>query len=248
MAALTHNERAGSPILLVCEHASNYIPPAFAGLGLPPELLEDHVAWDIGALGLARRLAEALDAPLIAAPASRLLVDPNRDMDAPDLIPSTAEGVPVPGNQAVTSAERAARCGAFHAPFHQAIEAHLERARSVTALVAVHSFTPALFGVKRPWHAGILHGPDARLADVIIEVLSRDPSLVVGRNEPYAPAQGVFYTMDRHAGGRATAMIEVRNDLIRDEVGQGRWADKLAVAISEALASLDSAKSEKLTG
>ncbi|MBL8536974.1 MAG: N-formylglutamate amidohydrolase [Hyphomonadaceae bacterium] len=238
MEAVVENAEGAAPILLVCEHASNFMPPAFAGLGLSEALIQDHVAWDIGAHATARRLAEMLDAPLVAAPASRLLVDPNRDLDAPDLIPDSAEGVPVPGNAAISADERASRIAAFHAPFHLAIEALLRARPAVMALMAVHSFTPALFGKARPWHAGVLHGEDRRMADVMLATLAGDKDLEIGRNQPYAPSQGVFYTMNRHGGGRATVMIEVRNDLIRDKIGQTQWARRLAEATRAALAEL----------
>lgn len=238
MTPLVERADGRAPILLTCEHASNFVPPAYGDLGISADLLSDHVAWDIGALGLARALSQALDAPLIAAPVSRLLCDVNRALDAHDLIPTHAEGAPIPANIDVDPDERARRIAAFHDPFHEAVSRHLAQAQAAKALVAVHSFTPVLFGRRRPWHAGMLHGPDARLADPMIEALAAEPGLVIGRNEPYAPEQGVFYSMDRHAGGRATVMIEVRNDLIRDAAGQALWARRLAGAIAAALAAL----------
>ena len=238
LEAAIDNAHGRAPVLLTCEHASNFMPAEFQGLGLSPAQLADHVAWDIGAHALARRMAKIMDATLIAAPASRLLVDPNRDIAAPDLIPEQAEGAPIPGNVDLSAEERAARVAAFHAPFHEAIETHLTRSPHVEALVAVHSFTPVLYGKKRPWHAGILYDEDTRLAEPMLAKLAREADLHIGRNEPYAPAQGVYYTMDRHAGGRATAMIEVRNDLIRDEIGQTRWARLLAEALNAAMAAL----------
>ncbi len=244
LEAAIDNAHGRAPVLLTCEHASNFMPPQFSGLGLSQAQLADHIAWDIGAHALARRLATILDAALVAAPASRLLVDPNRDIGAPDLIPEQAEGAPVPGNAGLSAADRAARIAAFHAPFHEAIEAQLAASPHVEALVAVHSLTPVLFGRERPWHAGILYAEDARLAEVMIARLAREANLNIGRNQPYAPSQGVYYTMDRHAGGRATVMIEVRNDLIRDEIGQTRWARLLADAIKAALAVLASAESQ----
>jgi predicted N-formylglutamate amidohydrolase len=234
--AIIDNRAGRAPLLLVCDHATNAVPDRFAGLGLDPASLRDHVAWDIGALALARRMAGALDAALIAAPISRLVVDPNRDHDAHDLIALTAEGAPVPGNANLGAQERAARVRAYHAPFHQAIAAHLAARPDIVALVSVHSFTPVLFGEPRPWHAGILHGSDARMADAMIAALPREFN--IGRNQPYAPANGVYYTMDRHAGARATVMIEVRNDLIRDEIGQARWARLLAEAVNAAMQAL----------
>lgn len=234
---LVANAGGRAPLLLVCEHASNHVPAPFGELGLPASALEDHVAWDIGALALAQRLAQALDAPLVAANVSRLVIDPNRAPDAHDLIPESAEGARVAGNEALAADARAARIAAYHTPFHEAVAAQLERSE-VRAIVAVHSFTPALFGKARPWHAGMLHAEDARIADVMIAHLSGEESLVIGRNEPYAPAQGVYYTMERHAAGRANAMIEVRNDLLRDEAGQEAWAARLAPALRAALDAL----------
>lgn len=238
LQAIVDNAQGRAPLLLVCEHASRFIPDEFAGLGLSEPQLRDHIAWDIGALALARRMARQLDAPLVAAPASRLLVDPNRDVGANDLIPAIAAGEPVPGNQSLTEEQRCARIDAFHVPFHDAIAACLASRPDIAAIVAVHSFTPVLFGSKRPWHAGILHGPDTRMADIMIASLARDLSLTIGRNQPYAPEQGVFYTMTRHAGARATAMIEVRNDLLSDEAGEIGWAERLALAVSAAMSSL----------
>lgn len=237
--AMIDNPAGRAPLLLVCDHASNAVPTAFGTLGLDAAKLQDHVAWDIGALALARRLAAVLDASLIAARVSRLVVDPNRDHDAHDLIPLAADGAPVPGNAGLDANARAARIRAYYDPFHQAIAVLLTARPEILALVSVHSFTPVLLGVARPWHAGILHGPDARMADVMIEALSRDPHLHIGRNEPYAPEQGVFHTMARHGAGRATVMIEVRNDLIRDEIGLTLWAQLLAVAMTATLEALD---------
>lgn len=245
LEAAIDNARGRAPVLLTCEHASNFMPPEFKGLGLSQAQLADHVAWDIGAHALARRMAKIMDCAVIAAPASRLLVDPNRDIGAVDLIPEQAESAPVPGNAGLRAEDRAARIAAFHAPFHEAIEAHLAASPHIEALVAVHSFTPVLFGKQRPWHAGMLHSEDSRLADAMLARFAREADLDIGRNEPYAPSQGVYYTMDRHAGGRATVMIEVRNDLIQDEIGQTRWARLLADALKAAMAALTSTQSRE---
>ncbi|MBS0254172.1 MAG: N-formylglutamate amidohydrolase [Proteobacteria bacterium] len=233
-----YNPSGRATVLLVCDHASNFIPEPLAGLGLGPEQLSDHVAWDVGAWGLARELADVLDAPLVGAAASRLLIDANRDPDAPDLIPLMAEGVPIPGNRQLDEAERAARIRDYHQPFHRAIEAILRDRPALSAVVSVHSFTPVLFGKARPWHVGILHDDDCRLADLLIEQLERQTPLCVGRNQPYAPDDGVYYTLDRHGRGRAKAMIEVRNDQLRDSAGQRRWAGLLGDALHGALARI----------
>lgn len=231
-SARIDNPCGSAPVLLVCDHATNVVPEAYGALGLDAAQLADHVAWDLGALALAQQLAQVLDAPLVSAPVSRLVIDPNRALDAPDLIAEYAEGCPIPGNQALTAAERAARIAAFHAPYHGAIETALAERPAIAAVVSVHSFTPVLFGETRPWHAGIVHGADARLADQLIAALSAEDGLTVGRNEPYGPGDGVYYTLERHAGGRATVMIEVRNDQLRDAAGQALWARRLAKALA----------------
>lgn len=228
---LVHNPDGRARVLLVCDHASNFIPASYASLGIEPKLIEDHVAWDIGARSLALALADLLDAPLVCAAASRLLVDPNRAYDAHDLIPINAEGHPIPGNAGLSGAEREARIDAFHKPYHAAIDAVLAARPAIASLVSVHSFTPRLDGVDRPWHAGLLHAEDSRLADRLIDALAAHPGLVIGRNQPYAPDDGVYYTLDRHAAGRATAMIEIRNDQLRDEIGKQHWAKLLADAL-----------------
>jgi predicted N-formylglutamate amidohydrolase len=235
MHALVENAQGRTPLLLTCEHATNFIPHELTGLGLPQALLDDHVAWDIGAFETAKRLARLLDAPLIGAPASRLLVDPNRELGAQDLIPATAEGTPIPGNQDVRADERGARIAAYHIPYHAAIERFLSARPDITALASIHSFTPQLFGQKRPWHIGVLFDHDERMSTPMIEVLTRDKDLIVGLNEPYPAANGLFYSMDRHRGARAVVEIEIRNDLIRDAAGQARWAEILTAPFLAAL-------------
>lgn len=230
-AELLHNPDGRAGVLLVCDHASNAIPDSYGTLGLNPRLLTDHVAWDIGARELALELARLIDAPLVCAAASRLLVDPNRGLNAHDLIPAMAEGEIIPGNTGLSAEERAARIAAFHSPYHAAIETLLAARPGIERLVSIHSFTPRLYGTDRPWQVGVLHGEDARLADPLIAALQAEADLVVGRNQPYAPDDGVYYTLDRHAGGRETAMIEVRNDQLRDTIGQQRWAALLANAL-----------------
>lgn len=228
---LLDNPQGQAPILLVCDHASNHIPKSYGALGLDPHRRDDHIAWDIGARALARELSVLLDAPLVCAQVSRLLVDPNRALDAADLIPAEADGHPIPGNIGLDGDARLARIRSFHEPYHAAIDTALAARPRIAGLVSVHSFTPRLNGEDRPWHVGILHGEDTRLADRLIATLSTHRGITVGRNQPYAPDDGVYYTLDRHAAGRETAMIEIRNDQLRDELGQQRWAKLLANAL-----------------
>jgi len=232
-----HDENPGgaSPFVIVCDHASHRLPAEYGALGLPAEALTSHIAWDPGALPVSRRLSALLDATLLWPDASRLVIDCNRALDAPDLIPVTGEGRPVPGNQGLDAGERRRRVEAIHAPYHAAIERCLERRAArgqPTALVAVHTFTPVFLGRGRPWQVGVLFDDDRRLADPIVAALRADPALAVGINQPYSPADGVYYTLARHARGRPAVMIEIRNDEVADAAGQAAWASRLGAILA----------------
>lgn len=235
---LVVNEDGKSPYVFVCEHASNYIPERFNGLGLDPESLIAHIAWDPGAVEVARKLSEQLDAPLLEATYSRLLIDCNRPLDARDLIPEISETTVIPGNHDLNSLERTARIDLSHRPFHRRIEEviHKRAARGLASwIVTIHSFTPIYKGVSRPWPIGIIHDADARIAEPLIAALEKDNSLNVGVNEPYSPADRVYYTLERHARPRNApcAMIEIRNDEIATRETQQAWAMRLAAIFNE---------------
>lgn len=220
-------------IVLACDHASNFIPDSYGTLGLDAAELDRHIAWDPGALPVARRMAELLDAPLVASGISRLVIDCNRPADAPDLIPEVSETTRIPGNAGLDAVERRRRVALAHEPFHAALDGLLDRrarAGLESWLVSVHSFTPVYKGVARPWEIGIIHDEDERLAAPFIDGLRAVPGLNVGVNEPYSPADRVYYTLERHARARkiACAMIEIRNDEIKDERTQRKWAEMLA--------------------
>jgi predicted N-formylglutamate amidohydrolase len=235
-------EGVGSFVIL-CDHASNRIPEDCQSFGFAADALRTHIAWDPGALGLARRLSKRLDAPLIWPDVSRLVIDCNRAPDASGLIVVESEGRAVEANRGASAAERARRLDRIHRLYHDAIDACLARreaAGSPTALIAIHSFTPVYFGKSRPWQIGIVFGDDRRLADLLIHKLEADPALTVGINQPYSPADQVYYTVERHAGPRGlpAAMIEIRNDEIGDEEGQRGWADRLANILRAAIGGL----------
>lgn len=223
-------------LLLLCDHASNAIPPEYGNLGLSETELARHIAYDPGAAAVTLGLAERLGVPAVLSTFSRLLIDANRGEDDPTLIMRLSDGTIVPGNAAVDGAERARRIACYHAPYHAAVEAAVERSLAlgrIPALVSMHSFTPVWRGRMRPWHAGILWGRDDRLARPLIEALRSDPDLVVGDNEPYT---GVLAgdTMFRHglARGFANALIEVRQDLIAEETGAAEWVERLAPVLA----------------
>ncbi|MXN64706.1 N-formylglutamate amidohydrolase [Stappia sp. GBMRC 2046] len=236
--AIVNRAGAGAFVVL-CDHASNALPARFGTLGLSPADLQAHIAWDPGALGVSRRLSGLLDAPLVHPTLSRLLVDCNRAPDAPDLAPALSEATEIPGNRDLSEEDRAARIALVHTPFHAAVDEVLDEraARGLpTLLVSVHTFTPVYRGVSRPWQIGVLYDQDRRLAERLISALKSDSSLTVGDNEPYAPSDGVYYTLDRHgqARGLASVMLEIRNDEVADAAGEEAWAHRLAALLAEA--------------
>jgi predicted N-formylglutamate amidohydrolase len=244
---VVENPDGVGPIVIVCDHASNRIPAEYASFGFDEDALQTHIAWDPGALAVARLLSAELDAPLIWPDVSRLVIDCNRAADIPSLIVTESEGRPVAANVGLSGAERAHRLDTVHGAYHAAIEACLAERRASrlpTSLIAIHSYTPIFLGKARPWQVGVLFDDDRRVADLLISGLKADPSLTVGINEPYSPADYVYYTVARHARPRdlPAAMIEIRNDEIGNEAGQRSWAKRLAKILLAAAPELRGAR------
>ncbi|ABS63646.1 N-formylglutamate amidohydrolase [Parvibaculum lavamentivorans DS-1] len=227
----------GSPgFLVLCDHASNALPEGYGSLGLAAAEFERHIAFDIGAAGVARHLSALLDCPAVLGRYSRLLVDLNRGEDDPTIVMKLSDGAVIPGNRDVDAhrgaVEFAHRIAAFHAPYHDAVERMIARARAadtVPVLISVHSFTPRWRAHIRPWHTGILWDKDGRLPVPLMAALREDGDIVVGDNEPYTGRlkNDCLY---RHATmhGLPHALIEIRQDLIETEEGQAAWAARYA--------------------
>ena len=233
-------ESRKSRFLVTCDHATNTVPEDLGGtLGLPDADMARHIAYDVGALGVARALAETLDAPVIWSDFSRLVIDPNRGEDDPTLLMKLYDGSIIPGNRDADGAEKERRLNAYHRPYHAALE-RLAGRQGDTVIVSIHSFTRQLRGrPTRPWHVGILHAWDARLSDPLIALLEAEPDLTVGRNQPY-PGHLPGDAVDRHAlrHGRNNTLIELRNDLIADAPAQAHWGARLAPLLEKALAAV----------
>ena len=228
------------PVLIVCDHASPRIPESLGDLGVPSQYLHEHIAWDIGAGAVTRSLSAKLQLPAVLASYSRLLVDCNRNLDDPSAFPEISDGIPVPGNQALSQPERQQRADAFYWPYHHAIRDRIRALESLApapALIAVHSFTPALSGVSRPWHFGVMWDKDQRLASTLIQNLAAMPGVVVGDNEPYSGRHPADFTIDHHAEveGLPHAGIEVRQDLVQTQAGVAEWSERLAQALAPIL-------------
>lgn len=234
-------DRAG-PWLITCDHATNRVPDWLGGsLGIDAADMERHIAYDIGARGLAIALGALLDSPVICSDFSRLVIDPNRGEDDPTLLMRLYDGTIIPANRHADAAELERRMNRLYRPYHEAI-ADLAGDR---AILAIHSFTPCLRGrAPRPWHVGVLHSHlDSRLSRAILTELAREADLSVGDNEPYSghlPGDAI----DRHAlrMGRHNSLIELRQDLIADAAAQQLWAARLAPLLTRALAAVNPLK------
>ena len=228
------NGGGASPVVLLCPHASNFIPPRYANLGLPASELQRHIAWDIGAAGVTRVLAEILDAPAFLATHSRLLIDLNRPLSSESSIVERSEATEVPGNLQLTAQERALRAERVFTPYHQPIATLLaERRRNV--IVAVHSFTPTYHGEARAWHLGVLFERSVAFAQATMDRLrAADSSLTVGANVPYTVAPDTDYGVLTYGDdvGNPALEFEIRQDLIARPEQQRSWALRLAESMA----------------
>jgi len=240
----------GSRFLILCDHATNRLPAEYGTLGLDEGQLERHIAYDIGALGVALEMGRRLQSTVISSGFSRLLIDPNRGEDDPTLIMQISDGALVPGNARVDEAERHKRISRFFAPYHAAIEDEIHgmlRHSVIPVIVSIHSFTENWRGVPRKWHGAVLWDKDPRLALPLLRELRERTGLVIGDNEPYTGHlrnDSIF----RHATvrGLPNVPVEMRQDLIRDAKGQREWAEILSGCLAAILA--DPAQGRDLSG
>jgi len=235
---------AGAPdagLVITCDHASNAFPPGYGTLGVPREQLERHIAYDIGAAGVTRRLAALLGAPALLSRFSRLFIDPNRALDDPTLIMRISDGAVVPGNAHIDRHEAEHRINHYYRPYHAAIDAALDGAIAAgkpPAIFSIHSFTDNWRGHPRPWHATVLWDKDPRFAKPLVDALHGEPDILAGENEPYTGRlKGDSMYEHGTRRGLAHALIEIRQDLIRDEAGQQAWAERLARIIARILSA-----------
>ncbi|WP_420860170.1 N-formylglutamate amidohydrolase [Marivivens marinus] len=249
-----HGEKRQSRWLITCDHATNRVPEWVNGgdLGLPPEDMERHIAFDPGALGVTLALADRLDSPAVSSDFSRLVIDPNRGADDPTVLMKLYDGSVIPANRAAFAEEKARRMERLWHPYHNALETLAAR-RPDSVICAVHSFTRQLRGrPPRPWQVGILYSYDERLTRPLIDLLRQDAALAswvedtfgerwcVGENEPYGGHLDGD-SIDTHAlqHGRLNVLVEIRNDLIRTPEQQQAWAERLAPLLDRALAIAD---------
>lgn len=238
------NADADAQCLFVCDHASPRIPKSLQNLGVAPDALERHVAWDIGSAAVARQLSARFQAPLVMSGYSRLVIDVNRHLDDTSSIPVESDGIPIPGNQKLSPEAAAQRAELFFWPYHRAIAKQIDGIRKqgrIPVLISLHSFTPQFGDVARPWHVGVLWHEDGRIAQPLLDWLGARPGVRVGDNQPYSARNPYGYTMYSHAEteGLPHVLIELRQDLIASATGAAAWAEVLGDALVDILKDPD---------
>jgi predicted N-formylglutamate amidohydrolase len=228
--------RSESPVLIVCDHASNYVPLALNGLGIDARHMQQHIAYDIGAAGVSRYMASDMNVMAVLAGFSRLVLDPNRFLTAHDSIPSISDGVVIPANESLSATDRMLRVEELFIPYHMAINraiSHLLRFFSMPLILSVHSYTPIFQGFERPWEIGVLWEGDDGVASLLIDYLREHTDYHVGENEPYHACNPLGYTVKTHAESKhyPHVLIEIRQDLIADSQGQMKFAGLLTGAL-----------------
>ena len=236
------NPDGRAPVVIVCDHAGQAVPEALFGLGVHADTMQRHIAYDIGARGVAEYLAERLDATAIIGGYSRLVIDINRPVDDFTSIREISDGDIVPGNRNISRDQRQARQDEIYWPYHErvasAIASRHEDGR-LPAIISVHSCTDEMRGVKRPWHIGVLMNRDRRMGEALMAVLAKQrPDLCIGDNKPYSGMDPYGYTIETHAlpGGLPNVLLEIRQDLIRTGDGQLEWGRIVGDALEEVLA------------
>ena len=233
-----YNEKSNVPIVFSVEHASNHIPDHLNNLGLSQDLLENHIAWDIGAKALALELSNRIGGRAIFSGFSRLLIDPNRRAEQIGFIPEVSDGILIPGNQNLTEVDVNHRVDAFYTPYHHALQKTIKGYLDVKVrplVIGIHSFTPEMEGQMRPWQIGFMWDKDDRLAKALIPTFEKAEK-TIGHNDPYGGDE-FFHTMSSSGGhhGLAHTQVEIRQDLMGDLDNIFHWADLLEEAIGNAL-------------
>jgi len=236
---LEQNVEGRSNFIIAVDHAGARIPRRLGTLGIAASELKRHIAWDIGALAVARQVAAALDAPLVAQNYSRLVIDCNRDPLVASSIPTKSEATEIPANIGLSDEEIALRRAEIFEPYHHRLRTLLDARRAAgrpTILVSQHSMTDTYHGVRREMHGAVLYNRDRRFAGLVLDALRREPGLIIADNEPYFVSDETDYTIPRHgeARGLPHVEIEIRQDLVSDATGQTKWARRITAALQAA--------------
>jgi len=240
------NPRGGGAGLIICDHSSNLVPRSLKGLGLNTSDLSRHIGWDIGTEDIGRRLSKILDMPAVLAGYSRLVVDLNRAPHHCECVPEASDGTVITANVGISKQARERRLREIFWPYQKQVGRQVDRfvrKKRTPLLLAIHSFTPELNEVKRPWHIAVLWNKQEKIAKRLIEEIRRKyPGLLVGGNEPYTLKNERFSgsTLCRHAEERNLpyVFVEFRQDLVDTREKAVQWADMFIIALKPVLEGL----------
>jgi predicted N-formylglutamate amidohydrolase len=229
--------------LVVCDHASNRVPRVLKDLGLKKADLKKHVGWDIGAEDASLHIGRTLDMPVVLANYSRLVLDLNRAPHHEECIAEESDHIKIPANAGLSKAQREQRLKEIFWPYQNKIGKMLDvfmNRKQIPVLLAIHSLTPEMDGVKRPWHISILWNREEKIAKQIVrEIRNSHPDLLVGENEPYTLFSDRFpgSTVWRHAEERNLpyVFVEFRQDLINTKEKAVYWANLFMQAMRPVL-------------
>ena len=228
------------PLLFCCDHASNLIPKQYKKLGLTEKILRSHIAYDIGAQTVTKKLTNIFKTNAVLGKYSRLFIDLNRDINHFNLITEKSDGIEIHGNKNLSKSEKLYRINTFHKTYHNELQLTLKNMDKLfsckTTLICIHSFTSSLqSNKKRPWEIGLLYREDKSLYKPIIKYLDKNSNFKIGKNKPYSGFEDVNYTMTCHGelDNRPFISIEIRNDIFSNN--NPSKIDKLLTKISQAI-------------
>ncbi|MDT5094547.1 MAG: hypothetical protein QOH60_3910 [Mycobacterium sp.] len=173
--------------IITCEHGGNRIPAPYRRLFRGQwALLNSHRGYDPGSLVLAKALATAFAAPLVASTVSRLVIDLNRSIGHPQLFSAVTRAAP--------AQTRAQIVDEHYRPYRMQVERLVRQAvaRGHRVIhISAHSFTAELDGRVRGADVGLLYHPGRRGETEICArwketLVASAPELRVRRNYPYA--------------------------------------------------------------
>ena len=225
-------------VIILCDHASNYIPPKYKNLGLENNQIQKHIGWDIGAANVAKKISKSLDATLIMSGYSRLLIDCNRPFGVPEAFIKKSENTIIPGNFNLTKKEKTYRAKKYCIPYRNKIENIIKfrmKKNIIPIIVSIHSFTPVYNGKSRPWHLGLLFRKEKRVFSLLIKELQKDKSIKTGINQPYKCNLKGDFSIPYFAElkGLPCILLEIRQDLINSKSGVIKWSKKIFKLINK---------------
>lgn len=226
-------------VLLTCEHGGREVPAKFASCFSGHEaVLETHRGFDIGALGVAQRMAARLAVPIIFSTTTRLLVDLNRSIGQPDFFSEFTSRL--------TEEAREEIIGTYYRPHRASVERVIDAAVGAghTVLhVGVHSCTDRLHDQTRELDIALLFDETRENEQALCErwrsqLHTLDDRLRSPFNEPYRGSDdGLTTTLrQRYAPYQYLGIeIEARQGIVGRQDEQVAIGDLLSASLRSTL-------------